>query len=157
MSDTPISTRPNHILLTGLGERAQSTLYTLGEQTAMAALTPLALTQLLSKSDQPGRVLAMVTRRARETTWPLLNSGIRDIVGFDPEPIDIPDGRSTDEVRTIMEAVAEQIPEGAEVTLDITQGFRHFPFLLYALGIYLQSLRNVQIRAMYNGMVEGFS
>ena len=54
-----------------------------------------------------------------------------------------------------LESVAERIPEGADLTLDVTQGFRHFPFIFYALVLYLTSLRGVTLRGAYYGMVEG--
>jgi CRISPR-associated DxTHG motif protein len=107
--------------------------------------------------DRPDRVLAMVTEKANDTTWPVFQQGVREAVGLEPESIPIPDGRNAQEVRQIVEALASQIPERAEVTLDVTQGFRHFPFILYALGLYLQSLRGVRIHAAYYGMLEGAS
>ncbi len=155
MAKTTIGTKPIHLLLTGLGDRAQSTLYALDEKTARAELAPLALMQLLEEADRPTQVLAMVTQRAREKTWPLFCTGVQERLGFDPKPVDIPDGRNAAEVRQIVEAVAAAIPEGADVTLDVTQGFRHFPFLLYAVSLYLQSLRGVRIRGAYYGMIEG--
>ena len=50
--------------------------------------------------------------------------------------------------------MAAKVPEGAELTLDVTQGFRHFPFIFYTLVLYLTSLRDVTIRGAYYGMVD---
>jgi CRISPR-associated DxTHG motif protein len=69
--------------------------------------------------------------------------------------VDIPDGRDPEQVRQIVQSVANEVPAGADLTLDITQGFRHFPFLFYAASLYLQSLRGVRIRGAYYGMLEG--
>lgn len=41
--------------------------------------------------------------------------------------MEIPDGNGPDEIRQILESVANRISEGADLTLDVTQGFRHFP------------------------------
>ncbi len=60
-------------------------------------------------------------------------------------------------VRQILEKVAQEIPEGAELTLDVTQGMRHFPFIFYALVLYLTSLWGVKVRGAYYGMIEGTS
>ncbi len=144
-----------HILLTSLGLRAIPTTYQWnGKPHIEAPLTPLALVQFLDPSEQPNRVVAMVTDGASDETWPVFNVGIKNILKIQPEPIDIPDGKSPDEIREILEKVAQKIPEGAELTLDVTQGFRHFPFIFYALVLYLTSLRGVKIRGAYYGMVE---
>ena len=135
-----------HILLTSLGTRAIETTYQLDNRTATATLTPLALVQLLEPSEQPNRVVAMVTDGARDETWKPFKNGIYETLNFEPQPIFIPDGISDKEVRQILEKVAQKIPEGAELTLDVTQGLRHFPFIFYALVLYLTSLRSVKLR-----------
>ena len=81
--------------------------------------------------------------------------GICQTLKFSPEIVEIPDGNNRDEIRQILESVAKRIPEGADLTLDVTQGFRHFPFIFYALVLYLKSLRGVTIRGAYYGMIEG--
>ena len=144
-----------HILLTSLGMRAIETEYQLNRQTAKADLTPLALVELLEKSQLPNRVIAVVTQDAKRETWQLFRAGICKTLKLSPELVEIPDGRNTDEIRQILESVANRIPEGADLTLDVTQGFRHFPFVFYALVLYLTSLRGVNICGAYYGMVEG--
>ena len=143
-----------HILLTSLGTRAIETTYQWGNRTATAPLTPLALVQLLDLSERPDRVVAMVTEGARDETWEPFKNGICKTLNFEPQPISIPDGISDREVRQILEKVAQEIPEGATLTLDVTQGMRHFPFIFYALVLYLTSLRNVKVRGAYYGMIE---
>ena len=151
VSDVP------HILLTSLGTRAIETTYQCGDRTATASLTPLALVQLLDPSQRPNRVVAMVTEGAKDETWEPFKNGIYKSLNFEPQPISIPDGISDMEVRQILEKVAQEIPEGAELTLDVTQGMRHFPFIFYALVLYLTSLRGVKVRGAYYGMIEGTS
>ncbi len=149
------SANESHVLLTALGVRAEPTLYRWGQQEETAPLTPLALLQMLSREQRPNRAIAMVTARAREETWPLFEEQIRAILGSEAEPIHIPDGRSADELREILESVAERIPPGSKLTLDVTQGLRHFPFVVYALVLYLTSLRGVRLEGAYYGMLEG--
>ena len=144
-----------HILLTSLGMRALKTIYMWNEKTVTTKLTPLALVQLLEESQLPNRVVAVATQGAKRETWQLFRSGICKTLKFSPELVEIPDGNSTDEIRQILESVANRIPEGADLTLDVTQGFRHFPFIFYALVLYLTSLRGVKIRGAYYGMIEG--
>lgn len=146
-----------HILLTSLGTRAIETTYQLDNRTAAAPLTPLALVQLLEPSKRPNRVVAMVTEGAMDETWEPFRDGIYETLDFEPQLISIPDGISDEEVRQILEKVAREIPEGVELTLDVTQGLRHFPFIFYALVLYLTSLRSVKVRGAYYGMIEGTS
>ena len=144
-----------HILLTSLGTAAIPTEYEWRGKTETAPLTPLALVKLLDPSQRPNRVVAMVTEGARYKTWPVFEQEICSILGFKPDSVSIPDGRNSTEIREIIEEVAQKVPEGAELTLDVTQGFRHFPFIFYALVLYLTSLRGVKIRGAYYGMIEG--
>ena len=149
------SSGKEHILLTGLGMRAIETEYQWKDKTVKADLTPLALVRLLEKSELPNHVIAVVTQGAKRETWQLFRAGICDTLGFAPEAVDIPDGNNSDEIRDILESVAKCIPGGTELTLDVTQGFRHYPFIFYALVLYLTSLRGVKIRGAYYGMAEG--
>ena len=144
-----------HILLTSLGMRAIKTEYEWNGKKATADLTPLALVQLLEETQLPNRVIAVVTQSAKLETWQPFRAGICQTLKFNPEIVEIPDGSNRDEIRQILESVAKSVPEGADLTLDITQGFRHFPFIFYALVLYLTSLRGVKIRGAYYGMVEG--
>lgn len=152
---SPTTHQPaEHILLTSLGTAAIPTEYEWRGKTETAPLTPLALVKLLDPSQQPNRVVAMVTKGAISKTWPVFEKGICSILGFKPDSVSIPDGRNSAEIREIIEKVAQEIPEGAKLTLDVTQGFRHFPFIFYALVLYLTSLRGVKIRGAYYGMIE---
>ena len=149
------SSDKQHILLTSLGTRAIDTEYLWNGQTKRANLTPLALVQLLDASQLPDHVVAVITQDAKRETWQLFRAGICKTLKLSPELVEIPDGNSTSEIRQILESVANRIQEGVDLTLDVTQGFRHFPFIFYALVLYLKSLRGVKIRGAYYGMVEG--
>jgi CRISPR-associated (Cas) DxTHG family len=149
-----LTARP-HILLTALGRQAKPTSYELNGRPAEAPLAPLALLKLLDADARPNRVLAMATREAKESIWAVLTEGVQEVLGVPAEPIDIPDGSNVDEVREILHLVAQRIPAGCHLTLDVTQGYRHFPFMVYALAVYLQSLCDVTIRGAWYGMLEG--
>ncbi len=150
----------SHILLTSLGTRVfENTTYTWNGEKATADLAPLALMELFNKLGLsiPDRFVAVVTKGAETTTWPVFRDWVSTKRKIKPESISIVDGRDSIEIRKILESVADPkyIPEGAELTLDVTQGFRHFPFIFYALVLYLKSLRGVNIRGVYYGMAEG--
>lgn len=143
-----------HILLTSLGKNAFETEYEWQGDRITASLTPLALVQFLEAEERPNRVVTLVTEGAEEATWPIFQKEIDKILGVTPERVEIPIGSNDDEIRQILAAVASEIPEGAQLTLDVTQGLRHFPFIFYALVLYLKSLRGVKVRGVYYGMVD---
>ena len=148
-----------HILLTSLGKNAFPTTYEWGKEKAIADLAPLALVEFLKKLNlpMPNHVVAVVTEEAETGTWKIFREGINKIPGFNPvevKMIKIPNGIDSGEIREILESVAKSIPEGADLTLDVTHGLRHFPFIFYALVLYLKSLRGVEIRGAYYGMVD---
>lgn len=154
------SSDKQHILLTSLGTRVfENTIYEWKGEEATADLAPLALMELFDNLNLsiPNRFIAVVTEGAKNTTWPVFHDWVWTNRGIKPEFISIDDGRNSDEIRKILESVADPqyIPEGAELTLDVTQGFRHFPFIFYALVLYLKSLRGVKIHGAYYGMAEG--
>ena len=152
------TTRKHHILLTSLGKNANNTTYELDGKEATAQLAPLALLDLFKMLElpMPDCVIAVVTEGAQNTTLPILQEGVRFHLNIEPELISIPDGRNRDEIRKILESVADSqyIQEGSELTLDITHGLRHFPFIFYALTLYLKSLRGVKLQGAYYGMSE---
>jgi CRISPR-associated Csx2 family protein len=125
------------------------------DQIVLAPLAPLALLQLLPENARPTRVLALCTTAAKEKTGRIFAEGVRTHLGIEPELLDIPNGQSEEEVRQIVDIAAAEFSERDELTLDVTQGFRHFPFIIYALALYLLSLRSIRLRGAYYGMVEG--
>lgn len=146
-----------HILLTSLGRNAIETEYKWqGDRKITASLTPLALVQFLKAAERPNRVVTLVTEEAEQDTWPIFQAEIHKILGVASERVEIPIGSTDDEIRQILAAVASEIPEGAQLTLDVTQGLRHFPFIFYALVLYLKSLRGIKVRGVYYGMVDAF-
>jgi CRISPR-associated DxTHG motif protein len=90
-------------------------------------------------------------------TWPLFRHEVLRFVAREPQLVDVPDGQSAAEVHEIIETTARAVPAGVALTLDVTHGYRHFPFVLYALVLYLQTLRDVRIQGAYYGMVEAAS
>ena len=149
------SSNVSHILLTSLGTSAKKSKYELNGQIDDAELTPLALVKLLPPERLPDRVVVVLTQGARKKTWRTFQKGIYETLGSVPEVVDIPNGNNREEISQILESVANRIPEDAKLTLDVTQGLRHFPFIFYALVLYLKSLRGVKICGAYYGMVEG--
>lgn len=139
-----------HVLLTVLGTNPRNATYEMGGVTQDARLAPVALLRLLPEVRRPTRVLALCTGEARQESWPSLEENLPQ--GCAANLVDVPNGDSPEDVDTFLEAVAEAVPGRADLTVDVTHGFRHFSFLTYVGVLYLAALRDVTIRGAYYGL-----
>lgn len=140
-----------HILLTALGTRADDAYYSLNEVIGNGRLSPIALMQILPPEKRPHRIIALCTKGALKTTFPVLESGVSVPV----EAVSIPEGRTEEELWDILHLILEQASPGTRMTLELTQGFRSYPFLFFTAALFLRALRGVDIQAVYYGMLEG--
>ena len=67
---------------------------------------------------------------------------------------DIPDGLNEQEIWAIFNAVYEQVPEQAEVYLDITHAYRSIPMLATVLLNYLYVVKNISVKGIFYGAFE---
>ena len=139
-----------HVLLTVLGTNSKIARYALGDRQTDADVAPIALFDLLPESERPDRVLALCTPEAKRDTWPRLEHDLGKRCRTDP--VDIA-GETQDDVNTFLQTVTGAIPEGVDLTVDMTHGFRHFSFLTYLAVLYLAALRRVKIRGAHYGML----
>lgn len=153
---TPAGQRPSHVLLTVLGTNPRSARYALSGKAVEAQLAPLALLDLLSPEQQPDCVVALCTAEAREDSLPILRNHLPATCTL--IPIEVPSGHSQDDISTFLSRATEAIPTAAVGTLrlsiDVTHGFRHFSFLTYLAGLYLVSLRNVELSGAWYGLLQ---
>ena len=66
----------------------------------------------------------------------------------------IPQARNEQEQVAILQALASNINEHEQLTLDVTHGFRHLPMLALVAARYLSHVRNIQVKALYYGAFE---
>ncbi|MBE9055640.1 TIGR02221 family CRISPR-associated protein [Sphaerospermopsis sp. LEGE 08334] len=134
-------------IITFLGDRgALQTTYTHNGNEYIGGVFAEALRQFCDYDT----MLVCVTERARENTWPVLEAlGDSRI-----KPIDIPTGRSTEEMWQTFKIIAEQVNENDHVIFDITHGLRSLPFLVFLFAAYLKAAKNVTIDAIYYGALE---
>lgn len=153
-ASVPLSSSPPHILVTALGRSARAAKYALGAFRAEALLSPLGLLELLGRRGDPvpEQVVALVTEGAGASAQ-VLREGLIPL-GLELEEVRVPDGKDSLEIRELVEAVGRAVPDGARLSLDITHGFRHFPFLFSVAANYLTSLRGVSICGVWYGMLE---
>lgn len=147
-----------HYLLTALGVRLDPVRYRLGSREVDALAAPLGLLELLPGDARPEEVVVILTPKARQQAWDTFRQefskrwGGTNVVLADP--VDVPEGINATELRQFLEAVAKRFRDPCRLTIDITHGFRHFPFVVYPLVLYLTALRDVQIEGVYYGMYD---
>ncbi|MCY4369400.1 MAG: TIGR02221 family CRISPR-associated protein [bacterium] len=139
-------------MLTLLGVNSKQTRYRLDGREVETDLAPVALLELLPASERPERVLALCTAEAKEDTGRKLIKRLAD--KCDAKLIDVPSGHDQEHVEQFLRAVTSEVPDGVDLTVDITHGFRHFSFLTYAGLLYLAELRSVRIYGVYYGLLE---
>mgnify|MGYP001361149581 CR=1 FL=1 len=142
--------KKQHLLITALGIDARPSIYKFNENIYSARLSPIALMHLLPEQLRPHRIVALCTTKAEKETLPVLQQG----VDIPVEPVSIPAGRDKGELWNILQIILGQIPAGSRVTLDLTQGFRSYPFLFFTAALFLKALRGVDVNAVYYGMFE---
>lgn len=145
------NTSTDHVLLTGLGTSHEEATYSLGDRTKAAQFAPVALLKLLASSECPRRVVVLCTDEAESRSFPMLADALGP--GQSVERVRIPDGDQQEHIDTFLATVADVIPQGAELTVDVTHGPRSFSFLMYAAVLYLAALQNVRVRGAYYAML----
>lgn len=70
------------------------------------------------------------------------------------QDIAIPDGKDSDEMWEIFEVIFDELQDGDELYLDITNSFRYLPMLLVVLVNYAKLLKNVKVKAIFYGNYE---
>lgn len=140
----------SHFLLTALGTKHRITSYELNENVVTAELSPIALMKLLPEDERPEKMLVLCTDAAKRSTYPTLAEASQT----ECIPLDIPEGLDAQEIQQIMRTILKNVPDGSDLTLDLTHGLRHFPFLFFTAVLYLSALKDVRIRGAWYGMLE---
>lgn len=133
-------------ILTFLGKYPRETIYSHSNRTYKGQVFAEALHQFCEYDT----MLVCVTEEAKATTWPLLEAlGDARI-----KPIDIPTGRTTEEMWETFKIITQYVDEDDRVIFDITHGLRSLPFLVFLFAAYLKAAKNVTIAAIYYGAPE---
>jgi CRISPR-associated Csx2 family protein len=106
--------------------------------------------QVLREFCQYDTMLVCVTELAKEKTFPILEALNDSRI----QPIDIPTGRTTEEMWETFKIITQHVDEGDRVIFDITHGLRSLPFLVFLFAAYLKAAKNVTIAAIYYGALE---
>ncbi|MDW8464757.1 MAG: TIGR02221 family CRISPR-associated protein [Chloroherpetonaceae bacterium] len=124
----------------GMGNYQEVT-YKFGEKACRTRFMPFATKQFF----QLDRFFVAQTREAGETH----GKALREICEY--EQIEIPSGKTSDELWKMFSIIAEKIPENSTLVIDITHGFRSQPMIVLAIAIYLQAAKDVKIEKIIYG------
>ena len=70
-------------------------------------------------------------------------------------PVRIPSGKRAADQWETFEALTAHVPDGADLLIDITHGFRSQPLLALAAALYLQAARGVTVQRIVYGAFGG--
>jgi hypothetical protein len=105
----------------------------------------LALWELMDESQRPREVWFLLTPEADSVAWAAVQAEAEQI-GVRVHSLRIPAAAGSDD---FLHQVAEQIPTGSSLTIDITQGLRHHAFLFFALSMYLSMFRDIALDGVW--------
>ncbi len=141
----------DHVLLTVLGTAPCAARYRLENREVEKPLAPLALYDLLAHDHRPGRVAALCTPEAQRKSWPTLKAALDG--RCQTELVRVCGGDTPEKINAFMEQAAEAVGDKADITIDVTHGFRHFSFLTYLVVLYVSALRGVRVRGAWYGLL----
>jgi len=124
-----------------------------------------------SKDDQ---VIIMLTERARTSNWDVPDNkrirpkteqeeeyiGLHTVIDEMNLPctvteLNVPDGKTENEMWEIFELIFDQLQNKDELYLDVTHAFRYLPMFLLVLCNYAKFLKEVEVAHISYGNVEG--
>jgi len=118
------------------------------EHTHTSAYATVALASFL----QPERVVLFATAEARAAHLEEVRAELGASVPLDVA--DVPAGHTEDELWAVFAAIADRVPHGASVALDVTHGFRSLPMVGLLAAGYLQAARRATVKHVLYGSWE---
>ncbi len=94
---------------------------------------------------KPEKIYLVFTEEAYKKHFNELNS----LMHF--EKIDIPSGKTSDEIWDMFSIISEKIPSNSELLIDITHSFRSQPMLILAMAVFLRVVKEVKIKKIIYG------
>jgi hypothetical protein len=143
-----------HILLSSMGAGdPRPTRYQMKDQPVTSSFSSLALWQLLDASQRPDEVWFLLTEKAREKAWDEIQAEATRL-GVAVKTVPLGGESELDDASLFLERTAHAIPDGATLTLDVTQGLRHHAFLFFALALYVSKFRKNKLAGIFYSRLE---
>ena len=132
----------------GTGKYHTVTYYWPGsQQSCQTHLFPEAVARIV----QPEKLLVLVTAQVkRHQNFQMLCERLGELV----QPVDIPEGKSVEDLWSIFECCATVIMRGEEMVLDVTHAFRSLPLVVFTIAGFLRRTQNIEVRHIVYGAYE---
>jgi len=104
--------------------------------------------------DNNSFLLFFLTSKAKEVNWEKLKQRLSKYPSNQICEIDIPDGRTEEEIWEIFEKLYDNIPYNSDIIFDITHAFRSIPMLAISLLNYAKVMKRINVKGIYYGAVE---
>jgi CRISPR-associated DxTHG motif protein len=126
----------------GMGRYEEVTYRQEGRGEFRTAFAPLATAKIYGLEIKEG--LALCTPSASTGPLERMTDAFAQ-AGIALRSILVPEPSEPDHIEAVFNAIVDAIPRGAELWLDVTYGFRSFPFVTFAALAYLRGLLNVPL------------
>ena len=100
----------------------------------------------------PDELLVVVTSEAKAKNFAALEQRLADVL--QPQAIDIPAGKTEDELWTIFNALAGVINDRDTIIFDVTNAFRSLPILAFLVISYIRVVRQARVEQVVYGAFE---
>ncbi len=130
----------------GTGDYAETTYQLNGEEVCTRYFPVVA-----AAISRPDMIMVAKTLEATKKHWETLKHELLEKGYPEPVGLDIPAGRSKDELWEIFNILVAAVEEGDTVAFDITHSFRSQPLISFLSVAYLKYVKNVNIKALYYG------
>ncbi len=138
--------------LTFLGKGPyKPTTYVWQEQEGERSYKTHLLVEALDHFFEPEEIVVFLTSEARESAH---LPELRRLLGNRLQEVDIPSGKSEEELWEIFDRVTSSVSEGDTLVLDITHAFRSIPMIVFAAAAYLRRIKKVTIEHILYGAYE---
>ncbi|BAW02888.1 CRISPR-associated protein, TM1812 family [Thermus thermophilus] len=111
--------------------------------------TPYTQEAILRRYQEEGYALKVLMTKEAEAKH---GASLRERVEYEPVPI--PSGHTEEELWEIFNTIVDNVPEGAELIMDVSHGFRSQPILALAVLHFLQATKGVKVRRILYGFYD---
>jgi CRISPR-associated DxTHG motif protein len=121
------------------------TRYTWGDTEVETPFVQVALQEAFTLD----RFIVAMTEEAQEANGRAIAEHI------DLTPLTIPTGNDEAEWWTVFQTIVDAIPHQAQLTIDVTHGFRSQPLIALSIAVYLQAATDVRVERIVYGSYRG--
>ena len=140
---------PKLVTFIGTGDYKE-TYYTFADKKVYTRYFPVMAAEIT----RPAKILVVRTKEAQARHGAELRNELIKRGLTEPTSIEIPFGKSTNELWQIFNTLVDEVNQNDRVVFDITHSFRSQPLISFLSIAYLKFVKDVKIQALYYGAYE---